>query len=109
MGSYCWIIGFIFCGIIHRLIVADVTHMKTTKYYHLLDVLFVMIIGSLFEYFMNVQRENSIMCSVYMVYGIFIYVLLFWGSYVLKVIDEICDTLDIRLFVINPSKKKKEK
>lgn len=104
--TYLWIVGFVFCGMIHRLIVADVTHMNTTKYYHLLNPLFIMIIGSIYEYIMKIPKSESIMNSPYMVYGILIYVLIFWSSYVLKVIDEICDTLKIRLFVITPPKKK---
>ena len=104
--TYLWIVGFVFCGMIHRLIVADVTHMNTTKYYHLLNPLFIMIIGSIYEYIMKIPKNKSIMNSPYMIYGILIYVLIFWSSYVLKVIDEICDTLKIRLFVITPPKKK---
>merc|ERR1712154_227594 len=104
--TFVWIAGFVFCGIIHRLIVADVTHMNTTKYYHLLNVLFLMIFGSLFEFIWKVPKERSVMNSPYMVYGILFYVLMFWSAYVLKVIDEICETLDIKLFVINPPKNK---
>eukprot|EP01084_Bolivina_argentea_P260691 440314_1 len=102
--TFIWIGGFVFCGIVHRLIVADVTHMNTTKYYHLLNPLLIMIFGSLFEYGTNVSKDKSVMNSPYMVYGILVYVLVFWSSYVLKVIDEICDTLKIRLFVITPPK-----
>eukprot|EP01083_Nonionella_stella_P012496 35462_1 len=105
--TYVWIAGLVFCGIIHRLIVADVTHMKTTKYYSLLNPLWIMIFGSLYEFVLGVKKAQSVMNSPYMVYGILVYVLVFWMAYVLKVIDEICETLDIRLFVINPPKIKK--
>ena len=107
--SYIWICAFVFCGIIHRLIVADVAHMKTDKYYMLLLPLFLMIFGSIGECIMGISKSKSFMNSAIMVYGIFGYVLIFWSAYVLKVIDEICDTLDIRLFVITNKDKKKSK
>eukprot|EP01083_Nonionella_stella_P147964 467659_1 len=100
--TYLWIAALVFSGIIHRLIVADVTHMKSAKYYSLLNPLCVMVFGSLFEYAMNVENAQSVMNSPHMVYGILVYVLVFWLTYVFKVIHEICDTLSIGLFVINP-------
>ena len=106
--TFGWLMAFIFCGIIHRLIVADVTHMDSAKWYRLLDSLVLIVAVSTYEIAFDVPIEKSMMNSPSMVYGIFVYVLVFWTNYVVRVIDEITSTLDIRLFVITPPKQKKK-
>jgi len=91
----------VFCGIIHRLIVADVTHTDSEQWYWLLMAPLLMLCGSVAQMMMG----GEWMSSAVVVYGLLLYVLAFWAYYALSVVREICETLHIRLFVITEPKK----
>jgi len=95
----------IFSGMIHRLIVADVTHMKSALFANILLPLPFIFVGSILEYFFSIKLFfNLSLASTAVVYAIFGYVLICWLHYVLTVIHEICDTLNIHTFRLNPVK-----
>ncbi|ETO09735.1 hypothetical protein RFI_27642, partial [Reticulomyxa filosa] len=105
---FIWIENFVFSGLIHRLIVADVTRMKTKMYHNLLLLLPFVALFSAIEGFWGVRLFFNIsMNSPLVVYGLLAYVATCWFVYVSRVINEICETLNIRLFVLTPEQIKK--
>lgn len=99
--AFVWIVALIFSGMVHRLVVNDVTHMKTKRFPMLLASLPLIIIFSIIEYRGSKLFGLSIV-SPFFVYGVLAYESICWLAYICSVINEITDMLNIRLFVIRP-------
>ncbi|ETO23788.1 hypothetical protein RFI_13387, partial [Reticulomyxa filosa] len=107
---FIWIENFIFSGLLHRLIVADVTKMKTKKFHNLLLALPIVGVLSLFEYMWNVRPLFNIsMNDSIVAYVLLVHSVLCWSVYVSRIINEICDTLQIRLLFLTSEQLKKVK
>ena len=97
---FVWIACFIFSGLVHRLIVNDVTHMQSKTYHNLLVCLPFLGLFSLIESLFGIQVFPFSMNSYFVCSILLFWEFSCWFVYVSRVINEICETLNIRLFVI---------
>ncbi|ETO36527.1 CDP-alcohol phosphatidyltransferase [Reticulomyxa filosa] len=104
---FLWTEGLIFSGLVHRLIVADVCKLKTRKFYNLLALLPIISIFSVLDVFFNVNVLACLpttrvltMSSGEVLLFIFVWELVCWLLYVVRVINEIAAILKIHVFFI---------
>jgi len=108
--TFIWTLCLIFSGLIHRLIIADVTRMKTKWFHNLLVPLPIVTILSLLEYngfnmlsfvgkWIGIKQLN--ITHPLIVYGLFTYIVIAWSVFCIRVINEITETLNVQLFAIN--------
>jgi phosphatidylglycerophosphate synthase len=104
---FIWIDNFIFSGLVHRLIVADVTHQRAEKMPLLIATMPFLALFSFSEKFLGTKLCPFEMTSGVVVYALLAWSVTFWVGYVTRVINEICDTCNIYLFSIEKPPKKK--